>query len=173
MKLFGKMMAVFDVFNKALAILGSVVLVFLMVSVALEVGLRYCLNIALSWVPEVSEYSLLFITFLGGAWVLKKERHVVIDMVPNQFGPRARSALNFFTSLLCTLICAILIWYGGRVTLEAYELGYYYSTPLETPKFIVLGIIPIGSFLLFIQFIRRSLGFYRIWRSCSNEGEGK
>lgn len=170
MKLFGKLMAVFDFLNKVLAVLGSAVLVFLMIAVALEVVLRASVNVAVSWVPEISEYSLLFITFLGGAWVLKKDRHVIIDMVPNQLSPRAQLTLNGVTSLLCTLICPILAWYGGRVTLEAYELGYYYSTPLETPKFIVLGIIPIGFALLFIQFIRRTHGFYRRWRSLADEG---
>ena len=171
MKTLGKLMAIFDSFNWVLSILGSIVLVFLMIAVALEVSLRFSVNVAMSWVPEISEYCLLFITFLGGAWVLKKERHVIIDMVPNQLSPKAQSILNFFTSLLCTLICPILTWYGGRVTLEAYELGYYYSTPLETPKFIVLGIIPVGCFLLFIQFIRRTYGFYTSWRSFADKGK--
>ncbi|MBW1774752.1 MAG: TRAP transporter small permease, partial [Deltaproteobacteria bacterium] len=73
------------------AFLGGVLLLFMMLSVTLEVGLRYFLGRPTSWVVEICGYILLYIPFLVAAWVLRREKHVKMDLVLGMLSPKAQS----------------------------------------------------------------------------------
>ena len=165
MKQPNKVTNIFDRTNNTLFLLAGVLIIFVMLAVGAEVTMRFFFDRGTIWVQEISQYSLLFITFLGAAWVLKIERHVKIDLLLNRLNPKVQALLNMITSTLCTIACSIITWYGVRVAWDYFQAGYYFSTPLETPQFIVLGIIPIGSFLLVIQFLRRTYGFLEGWKT--------
>ena len=66
----------FDWLLKLLANAGMVLLFLMMLSVCWEVFSRYYLGRGTAWVIEFSEYSILFMTFLGTAWLLRKDGHV-------------------------------------------------------------------------------------------------
>jgi len=113
---------------------------------------------------EVSEYIILYITFLVGAWVLKQEGHVKVEIVLAQFHLKTQSLINIITSICCSVACLILTFYGLRVTWDLYQTNTFTYTILELPKFIFTSPISFGSFLLFIQFIRRTHGYLQDWR---------
>jgi TRAP-type C4-dicarboxylate transport system permease small subunit len=161
MKLIAKVTNIFDRTIDLLAILAIVLLIFTMLSVSGQVIMRYSLERSAFWIIEVNEYALLYITFLGTAWVLKREGHVKMDVVLNRLTPGTQSLLYITTSILGAIICLLLTWYGAKVTWEHFQIGYYIPTLLKPPKFLILAIIPVGSFLLFIQFLRRTYGFLR------------
>jgi TRAP-type mannitol/chloroaromatic compound transport system permease small subunit len=62
---------------------------------------------------------------------------------------------DLFTSILGGLAFLIATYYGFKVTRNQYVTKYFTPTFLEAPKFIVTLIIPVGSFLLLIQIIRK------------------
>lgn len=165
MKLLTKVTAIFDRTISLLAFLAAILLILIMLSVSAEVFMRQSLARPIVGVLEITEISLLFITFLGAAWVLKIDKHVKIDLLLNRLNPRAQALLNMITSILCTIGCLIITWYGVRVTWDYFRSGYYFSTPLETPQFVILCVIPIGSFLLVIQFLRRTYEYLEGWRA--------
>ncbi len=113
------------------------------------------------WVLEGTEYALLYITFLVAAWLLKKEGHVKVDIVLNQLGPRARAILNFATSIILAVLCLLLVWYGAQSTLENFQKGLLSVRYYELPKFVFLIIIPVGSFFLLIQSLKRTCNHFR------------
>jgi TRAP-type C4-dicarboxylate transport system permease small subunit len=148
-----------------LAFLGAILVVFVMLLVAAHAGMRYFLGRPIPGVIEISEYALLYITFLVAAWVLRREGHVKMDLVLNQLEPRTQILLNIITSIISAIICLVIAWYGTIVTWDHFQVGFYYSTPLRTPAFIIVAIVPIGSFLLFIQFLNRTRGYLDSWRT--------
>ena len=107
------------------------------------------------WVGELAEYSLLYITFTGTAWVLRKDGHVKIDILMAHINPRKTQILEAIASVIGILVCALLTYYGVDVALDHMARGVYNPTLMEFPKGPLIAIIPIGAFLLFIQFIRR------------------
>ena len=72
----------FDWIIGFLAFLAATLIILVMLLVGMEIVLRYG-GSPMAWAFEVTEYCLLFITFLGTAWVLRNERHVTMDLVPN------------------------------------------------------------------------------------------
>ncbi len=150
----------FDNTLNTLAVLAAILLIGMMLMVVVSVTARTIFNIALLGIIEVASIGLLYIAFLTSAWVLRKERHVVMDLVTAQFKPRAQLIINIITSVICALVCLVLVVYGTQVTVMRFQEGttlYYYLEDLLDAY--VLAIIPIGSFFLFIQFLRRIYGY--------------
>ncbi len=169
MKLITRATSIFDRTIGLLSLFAGILIIYMMLSVTAEVATRYFLGGMMGWVIEVSEYSLLFITFLATAWVLKREGHVRMDLVLRQLNPRAQTLLNIVTSIIGAVICLIIFWYGVQVTWNSYQIGYTMAKPLRPPQFLILFIIPVGSFLLFIQFLRRTYGYLGHWKELSGK----
>ena len=169
MRLVKKLTNFFDRIIVLMTILAGILLVFAMLIISGAVASRYFLGRPIGWVIEISEYIILFVTFLVAAWVLKQEEHVKMDIVLNQLNPRTQSMINVITSAISAIVCFILTWYGAKVTWELFETGYFTPTLLELPKFIIIAIIFIGSFLLFVQFLSRTHNNWRSWRASRGE----
>lgn len=156
MKLLGKVMAVFDKITGACAFLAGGIIVFLMLWVNTDVFLRNT-NKTQSWMVDIASFSLLFITFLGTTWVLKEGGHVSVDFIFDRFRPRTQNLLNIIMSSIGAVISLILAWYALQVTLEDVAKHIYIAVPWEPQAVYVVFIIPVGFFLLFVQFTRKTV----------------
>lgn len=143
-----------------MAIAGVLCMV-MMLGISTEVATRYFFKIPILGMLEASEMAMLYITFLSAAWVLKKEGHVHMDLINQYLSPRALGLLNAVLSLLGALIALILFWYGAKVTIGVFQDGTNMPGNMDINKGYELLIIPLGSLLLFIQFLRRAGGFWR------------
>lgn len=159
----------FDYVLRGTAFLACLVLAFAWLSVVFEIGMRGFLNRPQAWVLDYSSYSLLYLTLLGAAWLLKREKHVILDIVINQFNEKTRTLLNIVTSILCAVTCLFITWYGTKATWMLFQSGLYFFTEMRTLQWIVYCVIPVGSFLLFIQFLRRAYGHCERLRVTSDE----
>lgn len=155
--------AVFDFILGALVYLAAGILAFLSLAVCWDVVARRIAGTSLSWVVEFTQYGLLYMTFLCTAWVLKNEGHVASDLYIRSLKKKTQAVLNTVMSIVGGLVCLILAWFGTAVSLEKLRIGSYQPTASEFPDFPVFVIIPIGSFLLFIQFMRRAWIHRRNW----------
>ena len=154
-----------------MAYLGCALFVFSWLSVCAEVIFRYFLGRPLIWVVEITEYILVQVTFLGGAWLLKREGHVSVDLVISALKPKTRALVHLITSTLGILICLILTWYSWVATLGTFRQGLIMQKQIGMPKYLVMAVIPLGSFFLLSQFIRRTRTAFSNWKSTSNDGD--
>jgi TRAP-type C4-dicarboxylate transport system permease small subunit len=144
----------FDSLLKYLKLVTCLILVFIAVSVCIEVVLRYFFNKPQVWVIELSEYGLLYITFLAAGWVLKAKAHISIDLVVDRLKQRTKALFSIVHSILITGVSIVLVWYGVRVTWTYFSRGTYNPTILEVPTAAILVVIPFGGLFLLIQSIR-------------------
>lgn len=171
MKLIRRTEAAFDKIINFLAYLSIGLLVFAWLSVCSEIVMRYFLNRPLVWVVEISEYILLYITFLGAAWLLRNEGHVSVDIVPMLLGPRNEAMVNVITSILGATSCLVLTWYAGQSTWSHWQKGVFDLKFLTLPMVLLLAPIPIGSFLLSIQFLRRTNAYLGKWKKARDSAQ--
>jgi len=169
MKQLAKAGVIFDSLIAFLAHWGSTLFIGIMLIVCVEVFMRYCLNRPQTWVVETTEFGILYIAFLGAAYLLKQEWHVKIEMVLGRLSPRGQALLNAITSILGAIICLAFTVYGTQATMMCFELGRRTRGAMLTLQWPVIMIMPVGFFLLFIQFIRRSCGYFRDWRALENK----
>ncbi|MFC1868406.1 TRAP transporter small permease [Thermodesulfobacteriota bacterium] len=163
----------FDRILDIAAFLAAAMIAFAAVVVCAEVLIRYFIGETLPWVIDICAILLLYVTLLSAAWLSRSEGHVIMDLLINRLNPRYKLVLNIFTSIVGAIIFGFLTWYGAKTTWIYYKMGYWMPTTLETPKFLVLIIIPIGSFLLFIQLIRKTCSYLRSRSSLLVKEENK
>lgn len=168
-----KFSSIFDRILGLFIVLAGVLVIFAMVITCAEVVMRYFLNQPIIWVSEIAEICLVFICFLGTAWLLKNEGHVTVDIVSSRVNSRVKALLGIISSAIGIFICTQLIWYGALNSVKFTQQGIFDPTVLELPKGPLLAIIPIGSFLLLIQFLRRIYDYWHRWRSESLRNDGK
>lgn len=141
-------------FGFAAVLLGGLIFI-----VGADLSLRYLFNMPLGWVKEISEYIILFIPFLVAAWIMETDGHLKMDILVNAVGPRARRIMNTVTYSVGALVVLILAVFCLRVTLEFYRTGHFTATLLRLPKFIFIAVIFLGFVMLFLQLIRKIIGF--------------
>lgn len=145
---------ILDLLENFFAILASILIVFVTLSVLLEVFSRMLFNISYSWVHEISEYALLYLPFLTAGWLLRDNEHIVIDLIEEMLTPRLKLVIDIFIGLVGIFVSVILIWYGLLTTVDYLINGIRSQTNLHVPKAYIVIIIPIGSLLLLLEFIR-------------------
>jgi TRAP-type C4-dicarboxylate transport system permease small subunit len=146
------------IFDRILDITVSIaglLLVFQMLSVCLEVVLRYFFNSPTIWVVEITSYMVLLVPFLSGAYVLKKGAHVRMDLLIKTMRSDIRLIFFVVTSLIAMVVCLVVTWYGIKVVADLYQTGFRTQTFLMLPKWPIISIIPLGTLLFFIEFMRQ------------------
>ena len=162
--LLNKLISLLNNITSGMAALGGVILVFCMLIVTAEVAMRSIFNVSQAWLMQIIEYSLLYITFLGVAWVMRKEGHVKMDLLLNRLKIRPREIIISITSVLSAVTFLIIAWYGAQVTWDFFLRGYFDYKVIDVPKAYIIVVIPLGSFVLAIELVRRAKQHMQIWR---------
>lgn len=145
----------FDRILNLTSIVGMAMILFAMLSLCAHVFMRYVYNHPLNWSIDVASIFLLYITILAAAWLQKSEGHVAVDFIFTFLRRKAQIKLHIFNSIICAIAFMIMIIFGIKETITVYRMDLYADMPIEPPKWLLLIVIPIGSFLLVIQFLRR------------------
>ena len=167
MKIGNRFWAAFDVTLTTMMGLAAAILVIDMLAVTIDVLLRYSLGITYTGLFEIMEYTLLWMTFLPTAWLLKIDGHIKVDLLIERLDPRQKAMLNIITSIICIFLLCVLIWYGTRLTVLDVQTGLYLSTVLTPVKWPIEIIIPIGYLLLLIELLRKTYHRVLTWREMS------
>ena len=154
-----RVMKLFDKILGILAFIAGTLIVLMMIAISLGVVFRFTPLGSIVWIIEITDYSLLWITFLGTAWVLKKEGHVRMDMLLNRLNPKTRNLVNIITSAVGAIACLVLAISSAKLTLNHFGTHHMFIRSIDVLSYPILVIIPIGSLLLFIQFLRRTRGY--------------
>jgi TRAP-type C4-dicarboxylate transport system permease small subunit len=158
----GKLDRVLDLLNGVMAGIAATMVIFMMLAISYSVMMRYLFNRPIAWIVEISSYLMLYITFLGTAWLLRREGHVEIDLFTGRLTPKQRAILRSVTSVGGTIVGFVLTWKGVLITIDYFGRGVMAMDILNTPQYLLMAIIPIGGFLLMIEFILRIFRFGRM-----------
>ena len=159
MKLLTKATGIFDRTLNVLAVVAGILVVGTMLLVTAEVIMRHFFNRPIVWVIEIIQYALVFITFLAAAWLLRKEGHVIMDLLVNRLSAKSRDLANVITSTVAAIMCLVVTWFGIVVGVDYYQIDYIYQGTLTIPSFYLEAVVPLGTLLLSIQFLRRAYGY--------------
>ena len=117
--------------------------------VFLQFFTRYVLNDSLSWTEEIARYGLMWITFIGGAVVTRKNTHIAVEIFSNVLkpGPLRRfllAAIDFITLGFLGLLAYFSVTIVER-------MHYQRMTVFDLPMSIVYGGVGFGCFLMFAR----------------------
>jgi C4-dicarboxylate transporter, DctQ subunit len=137
----------FFVFLACLMYIGTILLI------NFDLFMRFAFRSPIAGLTEVTEIFLLYMTFLGTAWLYKDDGHVVVDLLLYNLvsSSNTKKILILQNHIIVGIIAAILVYYGSLTTVDHLMRGSYNPTVLETPIALVTAVIPIGSFILLLE----------------------
>jgi C4-dicarboxylate transporter DctQ subunit len=137
-----------------MAVLAGLLLLFITFSISYSIFTRALGFQSPVWTVQFNEYSLLWMTFLGSAWVLRRRKHVAVDVITSHLGFTGRRIADTAHSLLGIGVCGALCWYSSLMTLSLFQRGVTDVQAVDMPKYLVLVVIPIGFLVISAQFSR-------------------
>lgn len=139
--------------NEYIGRMVSWLAVLLVVVVCYDTGMRYVFRSGAVALQEFEWhlYALLFL--FGAAYTLKHDAHVRVDMLYQNFSPRARAWVDIVGGALFLLpFCALVIYTSLPFVYNAWLHGEGSPDPGGLPlRFLLKGAIPIGFALLVLQ----------------------
>ncbi len=142
------------------ASLSGIILGLVTLLVCIDIVMRYFFNKPIQGALESCEYGLLFLTLLAASWLVRKDKHVRMELLLHKLKPVTQAYVNGVTSILCVLICAFITYYGVLVVIDRFQTGHRLTTTLEPLSYPLMSIIPLCFFLLTLQFIISAYGYF-------------
>jgi len=144
----------FDKAINGMALLAGGVLVFISAAVCYSVVMRYFFRSPSIWVVQTTEYGLLWMVFLGSAWLLREKGHVSVDIVTSHLSDRLKAKTDLVMYTLGGIACTVIFFFSLVYTVESIARGVNDVRAVTVPKWAVFGIIPVGTAFLCVQFYR-------------------
>lgn len=151
----------FSRLNLWLAVVGAGILFFATTIIFVEVVSRALGANSRLWVIEISEYSLLYITFLGAPYLLEKNKHVTLDLLYDNLSQGWKALARLVNSVIGFAICVVLTVIGLDVLFDQIDTGVRASTVMAPQRFWITLALPLGMFLMAIQFLFQGIGAIR------------
>jgi C4-dicarboxylate transporter, DctQ subunit len=145
----------------ALAVVAASLFLFLTFSICYSIFTRTVGLYTPVWTVQFDEYSMLWLTFLGTAWLLSRNRHVSIELVVSRFGEKGKRVFRTVHDFLGLFLCATLCYFSAACTWDHFLRNVIDVQGVDVPKAYVIVVIPLGFLLLFLQFIRRIVDDFR------------
>lgn len=151
-------------FISALALLGCLLLLAMMIIIVTDVALR---NFSVSggpqgigWSNEVSEFLLYLITLFVAPWLLRQGQHIRVDILLQAIPTKMAWGLEWVGDLLGLVCCMVMSIYGAQATWASYSSNSLSIKTLVTPEWWSLAPLPVVFILLSIEMFFR---MHRLW----------
>lgn len=151
---------IFDWLVNALAVVASLLLIAIMLATVFKVFLRGVAGHGIIGIDQLSGTAMVYLTFLGGVWVLRSNGHVAIDLLISGGRPSLSRRLVLVNSLIGAAVCFVVAYFGAIAIQHSLARGIMVATELEIPRAIGLIPIPVGALLMGIEFLRRGRSAY-------------
>ena len=125
--------------------------------VFLQFFTRYVLNDSLAWTEEIARYALMWIVFIGGAMVTRRNSHIAVELLSNVMKPgRLRAVLLAFVDFVKLSFIGLLAFVSWTITERMHQQR---MTVFDLPMSYVYGGVAFGCFLMLVRQIQN------VWRN--------
>jgi len=114
--------------------------------VFLQFFTRYVLNDSLAWTEEIARYGLMWVVFIGGAMVTRRNSHIAVELLANVMKPgRLRSVLLAFVDFVKLAFIGLLAFVSVTIT---ERMAVQRMTVFDLTMSWVYGGVAFGCFLM-------------------------
>lgn len=150
--------AINDRFERVSLVLAGLCAAFLTAIVFLEVVARYVLWYSFIWSEEATIFCFQWITFLGGAVALRKNKHFSVDIFKNRLERGLPGRLrNIAVRVLELVFAVVFVVYGTQFALLSLKR---YSYALGIPIVHVTSAVPVSGIVMMAFSLERLLSTF-------------
>ena len=125
--------------------------------VFLQFFTRYVMNDSLAWTEEIARYGLMWVVFIGGAMVTRRNSHIAVELLSNVMKPGPlRAGLLAFVDFVKLAFIGLLAYLSITIT---ERMDIQRMTVFDLPMSYVYGGVAFGCFLMLIRQV------LNVWRN--------
>ena len=117
-----------------------------LISLFINVVLRYTLNYSLAWSEELVREVIIYTTFIGCSVAIKDRSMIKIDALVQLF-PVLKTPLNFISSFVTLLFAGMMVYYGWVMALLQIQTNQK-TIILQIPLVYLYAILPVMGILM-------------------------
>lgn len=133
-----------------------------LVSLFVNVVLRYGFNHSLAWSEELVREVIIYTTFIGCSAAVKNRSMIRIDASVQLF-PKLKTVLTFFSNFAVMVFAALMIYYGWLMA--ALQVRTHQKTIiLQIPLVYLYAVLPLMGAMMMIRVVQvmvQDIGEYR------------
>lgn len=114
----------------------------------LAVVSRYMFSLPISFSDEVVTYLVVWSMLVAIGLGERENIHIRATVLTERLGPRNQLWLARGTLILTLAFAAVMMWYGGQITLQRFALKEVSPTILQFPQWVARLCIPVGFALV-------------------------
>lgn len=144
-----------DVMNLVLRHLVGAMLAVMVVTVAIQVAVRFVLPklgivVAAAWTEELARYLMVWCVFVGAAVATRAGTLIAMDSLPDALPERLGHAVRTLALVITIFFFALLLWLGIRWTQFGLEET---STVMNLPMGWVYAAMPVGAAVSIVNLV--------------------
>lgn len=111
---------------------------------------RYVLNVSIIWVEELTQYQMIWITYLGAGLALREGRHVAVEVLQDVLPTAARRYVRWFVAFAMLAFLVTLAVLGLRIA----AFTWNQETPvMNVPTGVPYLGVPIGAAVMALHLV--------------------
>lgn len=142
--------------EKTLEIISVILLALLLIIITLQIVTRM-IGSSFIWTEELSRYTLVYITFLGGALAYYKGDGLRITFIIDRFPATVKKVTNTIILFLSIFLLAFVVYTSIRLTIEVWDIQ---TTALQWDKGFIVLSLPIGCSLILLKLLRQCTSLF-------------
>lgn len=122
---------------------------------------RFVLGAAWIWPEEVASTLLLWLTFVGAAYLARRNGHLAFDSLLRMLPVNSQRAVECFNYALILIFLGFFTYYGLRLSLQSWNIQL---TTIDVPVGLVRLGIPFAGILMILvycELLLRAIGIIR------------
>ena len=125
----------------------------MMIIIGKEVFSRYLFNAPSIWAPEWIPFLCGMYCIMGGAYTMAERGHVNVDLIYDKLSKKRKVILDLITLPIGLLFFVALFYGSARYAWLSIAVFEDSGTTARTPIWIAKVMLPLGTFLMGIQWI--------------------
>ncbi|WP_089729979.1 TRAP transporter small permease subunit [Modicisalibacter muralis] len=146
---------VIDSIAELMGRIGWLLVMYCMLFGVADVFFRYVLNSASQWIGASIQAAMVLIACMGGAYALKHNAFIKLDLFYANFSKRKKAACDIATSIFTFCFLGALIWKGIDAARLSIMLNQMTTTAIPIPIYPIKTIIPISAFVVLLVVIKQ------------------
>lgn len=130
----------------------AVALLFITIMLFSNVIGRYVFGVSLKWAEEMTNYIIIWITFLGGVVCLRKGMQITMDAFVLQLKGSMQIFVTRLTNGLGLLFSLATVWLSYKLVMMVLPTGQV-SPAMMVPMFIPYLVLPVSGLLMAMEYL--------------------
>jgi len=153
----GKAIRILDRISDFFGFTAGLMMLFGFSLVLIEIVLRTFLTKTLHITSEYTAYMTVGITFLGLAYTLKEGGHIRMTFLHSFLKGKSVIFLDILTFIIGIVFFSVVTYITAEFAIGSYMIGSRSMQITRTLLWIPQSLIPIGSFVMVLQFVSEIL----------------